>query len=262
MTWLRNVCINRASREFQRKFYDEMCRDKVKSKGLFSCSYQERFNSSLLVEDKSSFDSFHELFSKIIGNGKCWIMDCCTGSGLFIPVLRGFSKGLVGVDLSLELLLKAKELTERLNVCNTILVQSEAERLPLKSNRFDAIVMIDSLHHVEDQQSVLRELQRVAKNGADLLLVEPNIANPLVFLAHFLPREERGALRSNTSARIRRLLRPWIRDIRIVPLNYVASCKSSVLGQFLSAAAVCLFGTVFPFWPIRFLVKGTFMEER
>jgi 2-polyprenyl-3-methyl-5-hydroxy-6-metoxy-1,4-benzoquinol methylase len=50
-------------------------------------------------------------------------------------------------------------------------------RLPYESDRFDAVVSIEVIEHVEDQFAFLRELARIAKPGGIVIVTTPNTLN-------------------------------------------------------------------------------------
>ena len=204
---------------------------------------------------------FYDILSEKLPAEKGVVLDCCSGSGIYLPLLSPFSKLLIGLDLSYGLLNESKKIIEVMESSKTYTVQSEAELIPMKSDFCDLIVMIDSFHHVESPEAVLKELSRVAKKNASFLLIEPNICNPLVFLAHFIPKEERGAIKRNTKNKLVTMLSPYLKDIQISPINYVASNKSSLIGKFFSKMTTNIFTGVFKFWPIRLLICGQFHKE-
>jgi SAM-dependent methyltransferase len=50
-------------------------------------------------------------------------------------------------------------------------------KLPFPDERFDAVVSIEVIEHVEDQFAFLRELARIAKPGAPVVVTTPNVLN-------------------------------------------------------------------------------------
>jgi ubiquinone/menaquinone biosynthesis C-methylase UbiE len=245
--------------KFQQNFYDRLSETRVADGGLFSCGFEERYNPRLVFENEQAFKVFHDLYSPLFADGtQRVILDMCSGSGIHLPVLSQFPGTVVGVDLSIGLLNKAYELKRELKLDNAFLVQSLAETVAFRDDSFDAVVMVDGIHHVEDQDKMMRELQRVARANAPFMLIEPNISNPLVYLAHRIPKEERGALRVNTARGLTTLLSPYVADITIKPFNQVASKKSTPLARAAFRMIEWACAKVFFFWPIRILVQGRF----
>ena len=249
--------------KFQREFYDKLGKEKGKDKGLFSCGYEERYNPKLIIQSKQAYNVFKNLFSNLLKEGNNGIvLDLCTGSGIHLPILSQHAKTVFGADISMALLERAQEITEELELHNTILFQTQAESLPLKDDVCDAVVMIDAIHHVENQLLVMEELRRVVKDDALFLLIEPNVSNPLVFIAHLVPKEERGALRLNTAKGLKRLLDSYLDEVSVTPFNYVASMKTNFIERTIFQVIRWLCGSVFFFWPIRFLIRGYFRKSK
>jgi len=245
------------SSKFQKDFYDKLAIEKRENLGMLSCGYEERYNPRLVIDNEHAYSLLKNLFTDVLGSERRGIaLDICTGSGIHLPLLSQCSKTIIGADLSHGLLKRAQEVTYELCLKNTFLLQSQAESIPLKDNVCDAVIMIDAIHHVENQHKVLEEIKRVAKNHAPFLLIEPNVSNPLVYLAHRIPIEERGALRANTAGGLRRLLSGYIDNIDVQPFNYVASQKTGFTSRISFQAIEYLFEKIFFFWPIRLLIKG------
>jgi ubiquinone/menaquinone biosynthesis C-methylase UbiE len=94
-----------------------------------------------------------------------------------------------------------------------IVLQSYAEVLPFPAMSFDRVIMVDALHHVENQLQTASELFRVLKPGGRLVIEEPDIhrfpvkliaiAEKLAFMrSHFLSPEEIGRLFHGLPAQI------------------------------------------------------------
>jgi len=60
--------------------------------------------------------------------------------------------------------------------------QASAESLDYPDATFDAVWVMDALHHMEKPDRGLAELARVAKPGAPIVVVESNRENPLLFV--------------------------------------------------------------------------------
>jgi ubiquinone/menaquinone biosynthesis C-methylase UbiE len=79
--------------------------------------------------------------------------------------------------------------------------RAAAESLPFHDDAFEHIIMVDALHHVENQSQTLMEMWRVLKPGGRILIEEPDIrqfsikllalAEKLLLMrSHFLSPEE------------------------------------------------------------------------
>jgi SAM-dependent methyltransferase len=142
------------------------------------------------------------------------LFDEVAGSGLY-PLLENVAERVVGIDMSAQAARHAQD--SRPTLASTA---ADVRRLPFKSESFDLIVSISTLDHFQHFREVedsLRELRRVLKPGAQLILTLDNLANPTVALRNALP----VAFRSRS---------------RIVPYFVGATCGPAKLGKALAAA--------------------------
>jgi ubiquinone/menaquinone biosynthesis C-methylase UbiE len=103
------------------------------------------------------------------------------GTGADLPFLPEESQA-VGVDLSPEMLLKAKEKLPE--TANRLLVQCDAQNLPLQDSYFDVVILTLILSVVPDGQACWRESLRVLRAGGraiifDKFLPDDQSTNPL-----------------------------------------------------------------------------------
>lgn len=105
------------------------------------------------------------------------------GTGVFLERVAHSGASIVGIDLSPELLARARG---RLNgLTNVRLARGDAEALPFPEARFDVVYGSSVLHHLE-LEAALREAHRVLRPGGRIVFAEPNIVNPMVaFMFHF-----------------------------------------------------------------------------
>jgi SAM-dependent methyltransferase len=90
-------------------------------------------------------------------------------------------------------------------------VTADATRLPFTDGAFDAVLIRDVLHHIEDVVGVLAEARRVLRPGGRLTLLEPNRASPFILMQAALIPAERGVLRSTAAALASTLARAGFR---------------------------------------------------
>jgi len=61
-------------------------------------------------------------------------------------------------------------------------VQASLNKIPFADNFFDLIVFLDAIEHLDKPVTALRELARVLKPGAPILICTMNYASPLWFI--------------------------------------------------------------------------------
>ena len=119
--------------------------------------------------ERGSSSHFHRL-AKRLGpwKGK-QLLDVGCGGGQWLMATAQFGANPVGIDIS----------QVAIDACRQVLPDAEfhcgpAEILPFKDKRFDVISCFGSLEHFLDPKSALREMVRVAKPTANVLLCVPN----------------------------------------------------------------------------------------
>lgn len=85
------------------------------------------------------------------------ILDVGTGTGRFGEYLNDAGFNVIGIDLSLSMMAKAREKKLR------NLVQADAHWLPFRDGTFDGAIMIHVLHLVHDWVQVVHEVGRVTR---------------------------------------------------------------------------------------------------
>lgn len=95
---------------------------------------------------------------------------CGTGSLTF--ELARFAHKVIGVDLSTEMLRRARTVAEEREIHNAEFRVGDALALPLESQCVDAAFCVMVLHFLSDPQGAVSELCRVTRNGGRVILVD------------------------------------------------------------------------------------------
>jgi ubiquinone/menaquinone biosynthesis C-methylase UbiE len=101
------------------------------------------------------------------------VLDVACGPGAFVLALAPRVSFVRGVDLTLEMLRRARAFQAEKQILNAAFVRGDAERLPFPDGAFDLVSCQCSFHHMPKPQLVLREMIRVAKPEDRLLLIDP-----------------------------------------------------------------------------------------
>ncbi len=77
------------------------------------------------------------------------------------------------------------DLLKKIENCKPLLI-GNIERFPFKDNHFDVIYGCSILHHL-DVDTGLQEIHRILRPGGLLVLSEPNLINPQIFVQKHIP---------------------------------------------------------------------------
>lgn len=98
------------------------------------------------------------------------VLEVGVGTGLSLPLYRNDLK-ISGIDISENMLDKAKQCVEARKLSNIELAVMDAQNLIFPDNSFDVIVAMYVVSVVEDINVFLNEILRVAKPNADIFFV-------------------------------------------------------------------------------------------
>lgn len=197
-------------RDDTEKFYDDLIAGQV-SRGLWGAD--SRFDGLAL----STKPSVQQYFAGRVGDyldASMRVLDYGCGTGGFSIAMGPLVGQVEAVDISVRFVEAGKEAVARSGQANINVRKIEAN-LPFDSGSFDALVMVDLVHHLDDIEATLAESMRVLKPGGRLLVFEPNKYNFLLSLMCLLDRNEWGLLALGTPPVYRRLLAPHIEIDRL-----------------------------------------------
>jgi ubiquinone/menaquinone biosynthesis C-methylase UbiE/DNA-binding transcriptional ArsR family regulator len=100
------------------------------------------------------------------------LLDLGTGTGRMLELFgRDIERGL-GLDLSLDMLLLARDRLERAGLRNCSVRQGDLYDLPLGNDSFDVVILHQVLHFLDDGARAIKEAARVLRPGGRLLVVD------------------------------------------------------------------------------------------
>jgi ubiquinone/menaquinone biosynthesis C-methylase UbiE len=99
-------------------------------------------------------------------------LDVATGTGNTALALAPFVRGVIGLDLTREMLAHASRLTQERSVSNAEWVLGDASRLPFADDSFELYTVRAAPHHFTDFDGFLSEALRVLKPGGAAALVD------------------------------------------------------------------------------------------
>ncbi|MHA1542445.1 MAG: class I SAM-dependent methyltransferase [Candidatus Hodarchaeales archaeon] len=129
-------------------------------------------------------DPTSNILEAIALTGKEMVLEIGTGTGRSISSLIDLASKIWILDPSLPMLRQAKEKFPSVKP-----VLGYAEKLPFDTLRFDRIIVIDSLHHWDNQLQGLREIERVLEPNEGLAIIVE--FDPSKLLGHYIKSMEK-----------------------------------------------------------------------
>jgi len=127
-----------------------------------------------------SFNILHKISLGLIkeyltDNKKVLDIGCATGNFLFKMQKINKNIELYGIDYNRKMITIAKNKFKNIHFYNL-----KAEEMSFPYNFFDIITLIETFHHLSNQNLVLEKIHKILKSDGILLIAEPDIENIII----------------------------------------------------------------------------------
>jgi arsenite methyltransferase len=110
------------------------------------------------------------------------VLDVGSGAGtdsLVAAQMVGSEGRVTGIDMTPEMLAKAKAAAVEMKATNVEFVAGEAEKLPFEDESFDVVISNGVIDLTPDKDAVFSEIQRVLRPGGRIQIADVTIQKPV-----------------------------------------------------------------------------------
>jgi ubiquinone/menaquinone biosynthesis C-methylase UbiE len=110
------------------------------------------------------------------------VLDVGSGAGtdsLVAAQMVGSEGRVTGVDMTPEMLAKARAAAVAMKATNVEFVAGEAEGLPFEDESFDVVISNGVIDLIPDKDAVFSEIHRVLRPGGRIQIADVTIQNPV-----------------------------------------------------------------------------------
>jgi arsenite methyltransferase len=110
------------------------------------------------------------------------VLDVGSGAGtdsLVAAQMVGSEGRVTGIDMTSEMLAKARAAAAEMDAANVQFVEGEVERLPFEDESFHVVISNGVIDLVPDKDAVFSEIHRVLRSGGRIQLADVTIQNPV-----------------------------------------------------------------------------------
>ena len=110
------------------------------------------------------------------------VLDLGSGAGtdsLIAAQMVGPTGQVTGIDMTPQMLAKARAAADEMGAGNVVFLEGEAENLPFPDAQFDVVISNGVIDLIPDKDAVYAELHRVLVPGGRLQIADVTIQNPV-----------------------------------------------------------------------------------
>lgn len=137
----------------EKKIWDKLARRYDKQVKIYEEAYKSSINKSLQYINSDSH-----------------VLDLACGTGILSLALAKYASKITGIDISGKMIEVAQKKAKNQNVGNVEFLVADAYQIDYPENSFDVILLFNTLHVVQEPESVLRKAHSLLKPEGKLVM--------------------------------------------------------------------------------------------
>ncbi|MBV4418967.1 methyltransferase domain-containing protein [Clostridium tyrobutyricum] len=105
------------------------------------------------------------------------VLDVATGAGHTAIKLAGYTKKVVAIDITAEMLSEARKQSKEKDIDNIEFCVEDVHNMKFPDNKFDIVTSRLAAHHFSHIKKALEEMCRVLKPGGELYILDCSVAD-------------------------------------------------------------------------------------
>jgi ubiquinone/menaquinone biosynthesis C-methylase UbiE len=136
-------------------------------------------------------------------------LDIATGTGFTALTVAPRCRRVIGLDLTLGMVTQARRLAAERGVANVQFCLGDAEAIPFRRDAFDIVTCRLAAHHFPNLGRAFREMARVARRGAPVILDDtcaPEVPHLAALMNEWEVRRDPSHVANHPPSRLRAML--------------------------------------------------------
>jgi ubiquinone/menaquinone biosynthesis C-methylase UbiE len=153
-------------------FAEKLCSAEAKTQQLHYDKIAETYTENLNYPHTKVYSSYLDKeFIKAVDIDKLGVtIEICCGTGEALGLLKDEISMGIGLDISLQMLHKAKN---KFNRQVFHFIQADATTIPIRESSIDSVLILGGIHHVPNRDALFSEISRILKPGGQFIWREP-----------------------------------------------------------------------------------------
>jgi len=146
--------------------------DKKDHKKITQEEFSRQAEQIVTAPSFNDSDTLNNIIDAVGATTQDTILDVACGTGVVTFCLAETAKEVIGLDITGEMLQRARKVRHKKGVSNVHFQLGDVEKLPFDDESFDITVCRMSIHHFSHPQAAIHEMTRVTRIGGKVVFAD------------------------------------------------------------------------------------------